>query len=119
MISSWIYFIDVSIFKMLLSSGLRRTSLIEYESLSQAPTPQLSVSSRMGTPQGSVPGPKSFTVYAEDATNIFMHNHVQHIFSDDMQGTKQAIPAQISDVAAELRSCISNVHDLRMSKGCS
>ena len=72
---------------------------------------------RVGTPQGSVLGPRSFIVYAEDAIDIFMRHRVHHrIFADDMQLTKHAKPSQVSNVAAELGSCMSTVNDWCTSK---
>ena len=66
----------------------------------------------MGTPQGSVLGPKSFVVYTEDANDICLQHRVHHhIFADDMQGTKHAKPSQVSNVSAELGSCESYVND--------
>ena len=108
-------------YKTLLSSGLPRISLIQHKSLSQTATPQLSEESqselRVGIPQGSVLGPRSFIVYAEDATDIFMRHRVHHqIFADDMQATKPAKPSQVSNVAAELGSCMSAVNDWCTSK---
>ena len=64
--------------------------------------------------------PRSFVVYTKDATDIFLQHH--HIFADDMQGTKHAKPSQVSNVSAELGSCVSvtifmnnREHEVRMS----
>ena len=64
----------------------------------------------MGTPTESVLRPRSVVVYTGDATNIFIRHRVHHhIFADDMQGTKHAEPSQVSNVFAELESCVSSV----------
>jgi Reverse transcriptase (RNA-dependent DNA polymerase)/Endonuclease-reverse transcriptase len=72
---------------------------------------------KVGAPQGSVLGPRSFTVYAEDATDIFLQNRIcHHIFADDMQGTKHAKPWQVNEVASELGRCMCLVNDWCASK---
>jgi hypothetical protein len=44
------------------------------------------------------------------------HRVHHHTFADDMQGTKHAKPSQVSNVAAELGSCMSAVNDWCTSK---
>jgi len=46
---------------------------------------------RIGTPQGSVHGPRSFVAYAENVINVFKQHHVRHhLFADDVQGIKHS-----------------------------
>ena len=72
---------------------------------------------KIGTPQGSVLGPRSFVTYAEDVTEVFQQHRVRHhLFADDMQGTKHAKPSKVSDVTAELGGCVSAVNEWCASK---
>jgi len=60
--------------------------------------------SRIGAPQGSVIGPRSFGTYAEDVTNVFEQHRVRHhLFADDLQGIKHSNPSNVCDVTAGLK----------------
>lgn len=72
---------------------------------------------RIGTPQGSVLGPRSFVAYAEDVTEVFQEHRVHHhLFADDMQGTKHSKPSKVHEVTAELGACVTNVNNWCASK---
>ena len=67
---------------------------------------------KIGTPQGSVLGPRSFVTYTEDVSDVFQqHGVLHHLFADDMQGIKHAKPSKVIEVAAELGGCVSAVKD--------
>jgi len=64
----------------------------------------------IGTPQGSVLGPKCFVAYAEDVTEIFQqHGIPHHLFADDMQGIGCSKPSRVNEVATKLAACVSAV----------
>jgi hypothetical protein len=72
---------------------------------------------RIGTPQGSVLGPKSFVAYAEDVTGVFQQHQVcHHLFVDDMQGIRHGKPSNVRDVTVELGACIADVNSWCASK---
>jgi Reverse transcriptase (RNA-dependent DNA polymerase) len=72
---------------------------------------------KVGAPQWSVLGPRSFIIYAEDVTDIFQRYRVHHhIFADDMQSIRHAKPSQVSEVVSEFGSCVSLVNDWCASK---
>jgi len=71
----------------------------------------------IGTPQGSVLGPRSFVAYAEDATEVFQLHHVfNHLFADDMQGTKCSNPSRVHELTADLGVCATAVNNWCASK---
>ena len=98
---------------MLRSSGLHHTYFTDRTQVIVSGSDSSSVRElEVGTPQGSVLGPRSFVVYTEDATDIFLQRRVHHcIFADDIQGTKHAKQSQVSNVSAELGSCVSFVNN--------
>jgi len=64
----------------------------------------------IGTPQGSVLGPKCFVTYAEDVTEIFQQHGIPHLlFADDMQGIRRSKPSRVNAVATKLTACVSAV----------
>jgi len=72
---------------------------------------------KTGAPQGSVLGPRSFVMYAEDATDVFQLHGIHHqMFADDMQGLKHGKLNKVAVIAAELGSCASAVNDWCASK---
>ena len=72
---------------------------------------------RIGAPQGSVLGPRSFVAYAEDVTNVFEQHRVRHhLFADDMQGIKHSKPSNVRDVTAGLGACVTSVNNWCASK---
>jgi len=72
---------------------------------------------RIGAPQGSVLGPRSFVSYAEDVTNVFEQHHARHhLFAVDMQGIKHSKPSNINDVTAGLGTCVTSVNNWCTSK---
>jgi len=63
---------------------------------------------RIGAPQGSVLGPRSFVAYTGDVTNVFEQHRVRHnLFADDMQGIKYSKPSNVCHVTAGLRALVS------------
>ena len=65
-----------------------------------------------GIPQGSVLGPRIFTEYAEDVSDIFDHHAVtHHLFADDMQGQCGGPLNDASVMASRLDRCCSDVSD--------
>jgi len=72
---------------------------------------------RVGTPQGSVLGPRSFVAYAEDVTEVFQQHHVPyHLFADDMQGTRHNQLSRVHEVTDELGACVASVSNWCASK---
>jgi hypothetical protein len=72
---------------------------------------------RIGAPQGSVLGPKSFVAYAEDVTEIFYRHRVRHhLFADDMQCTGHSKPSKVHEVTAGLGACVTAVNEWCASK---
>lgn len=72
---------------------------------------------RIGTPQGSVLGPRSFVAYAEDVTDVFQKHSVRyHLFADDMQGIKYSKPSSVHEVTAGLGAFATTVNDWCASK---
>jgi len=72
---------------------------------------------RIGTPQGSVLGPRSFVAYAEDVTDVFqLHRVCYHLFADDMQGTRHNQPSRVLEVTNELGVCMTSVSNWCASK---
>lgn len=71
----------------------------------------------IGTPQGSVLGPRSFVSYTEDVTAVFQKHRVRHhLFADDMQCTGRCKPSGVREMTAGLGVCVTAVSDWCASK---
>jgi len=62
-----------------------------------------------GVPQGSVLGPRIFTEYAEDVSDILALRH--HLFADDMQGYCSGRLGDVHVMASRIERCVSDVSD--------
>ena len=62
----------------------------------------------IGVPQGSVLGPRTYVVYAEDVQEIFELRQVSHhLFADDMQGHTSSKPQDALMITSAYRSVLS------------
>ena len=63
-----------------------------------------------GVPQGSVPDPILFTMYANPLSAIIdSHSIMHHSFADDLQLQMSALPDRISELLHSMQSCIGDV----------
>jgi len=60
--------------------------------------------------QGSVLGPKTFVLYAEDGTDVF-HSHriFYHLYADDMQMIEHRILSEAKAIVTGIQNCVSDV----------
>jgi hypothetical protein len=71
----------------------------------------------IGVPQGSVLGPRTYVVYAEDVQEIFELRQVSHhLFADDMQGHTSSKPQDALMITSALQECIVAVSSWCASK---
>ena len=65
---------------------------------------------KFGVPQGSVLGPKIFTNYAEDVSDIFsQHDLSHHLFADDMRCLCYGKPAEVPYMVKRIENCAIDV----------